>query len=355
MKKPPNKSRSVHLATIKKRYCLNGAGSDKKTFHIELDTPLEYAVGDRIGIYPQNEPHLIKKILDILGATGAEIVTDAKGEAFSFKDFLLTKANLNRIPKKLLTYAQRSPDYLETHNLLDLIRENSTLNPQTFCDFLSPLLPRFYSIASSKKVVGDEIHLTVALTTNPSPSSTPYGTCSHFLCYRAPIGSPAIPIFLQRSKNFFLPPESQDKPIIMIGPGTGIAPFRGFMQERITQKASAKNWLFFGERRSDDYYYQSYWEKLVKKSQLLLDCAFSRDQKQKVYVQHRMYKKSNQIWKWLNEGAYLFVCGDASQMAKDVHKTLHQIIEKEGNMDPLATKVYIKNLKKENRYLRDIY
>ncbi|MFZ0566341.1 MAG: hypothetical protein WAM28_09175 [Chlamydiales bacterium] len=357
----------TYLATIKKRYCLNAMHSGKETYHIELDAPFKYEVGDRIGVYPENDPRLVQQILDSFGATGNETVIDSKKNSYPFKEYLLTKANLARIPKKLFTYTKKShlldpsnqqilKHYLETHHLFDLISEGPQISPQILCDCLSPLLPRFYSIASSQQVVGDEIHLTVALSQNPPHFPTHYGTCSHFLCSRAQIGRPAIPIFLDRAKNFFLPSESVDKPLIMIGPGTGIAPFRGFMQQRIFQNAPDKNWLFFGERQQlTHFYYQSYWEELVKNNQLWLDCAFSRDQEEKIYVQHKMLEKSHLIWKWLEEGAYLFVCGDAANMAKDVHKTLLEILEKEGKMAPDEAKEYIKNLKKEHRYQRDVY
>jgi sulfite reductase (NADPH) flavoprotein alpha-component len=315
----------VFLATIKERICLN-AGSEKETYHLVIDlkgSGIEYQVGDCLGIYPQNDPSLVKELMETLQARGDEIVEDRKGISYSLSDFLLSRANLQRLPQE------------------------GRLTPTAFCKRLSPQLPRFYSIASSREVVGNEAHLTVGLIE---------GICSHYLCKRAPLGVPILPVYHQPSHHFSLPPESFDKPIIMVGPGTGIAPFRGFMQERITKNQIGKNWLFFGERhRHRDFYYQSYWERLVNEGKLDLDCAFSRDQEERFYVQHKMLEKSSKIWSWLKEGAYVFVCGNASKMAKDVDQTLQAIIGKEGGYPPADVKNFIKELKKTNRYQRDIY
>jgi len=326
--KPPK----AFLARIKERVRLN-PGSDKETYHIVLDlegSGIEYSVGDCIGVYPENDPIYVKTLLKALGDQ-------------SLHEFLLRRANLNRIPKKVLG---------EHPDLLTLLKYKK-VEPGHLQEKLLPLLPRFYSIASSKNQVGNEVHLTVALSKNPSDSPVPYGVCSHYLCHRAPLLKPVIPIFLQPSRHFSLPPESADRSVIMIGPGTGVAPFRGFMQER---ERASKNWLFFGERNEEtDYYYRSFWEKLTSQNKLKIDCAFSRDQKEKVYVQHKMLQNSAQLWKWLEEGAYLFVCGDASKMAKDVDKALHKIVETEGNMPADDAKAYIKNLRKLKRYQRDVY
>jgi sulfite reductase (NADPH) flavoprotein alpha-component len=318
------KREHAFLAKIKERYCLN-PGSDKKTYHLIIDlegSEISYAVGDCLGIFPQNDPSAVNALLDLVAVTGDTEIKDRHGAQHRLQEFFTSYANLSRIPQGPLSVAD-------------------------FCKKLSPLLPRFYSIASSQKVVGQEAHLTVGLVD---------GVCSPFLCERAPLNEPILPVFHQTSRHFSLSPESFHKPIMMIGPGTGIAPFRGFIQERISQKTSHKNWLFFGERtRRHDFYYQRDWEPLISAGQLDLDCAFSRDQEEKIYVQHRMLEKSGEIWKWLSEGAYLFVCGDASHMAKDVDKALHMIVEREGQYSPLEAKAYIKNLKHENRYQRDVY
>ena len=319
--------KNVFLAVIKERYCLN-PGSEKETYHLVLDlaeSGIEYAVGDCLGIYPQNDPSHVQTLIESLKATGEELVEDRQGASHTLHAFLTSQASLIRLPEAAEDLA----------------------TPKGFCKRLAPLLPRFYSIASSMERVGREAHLTVALID---------GTCSHYLCKRTPLGSPVLSIFHQPSHNFSLPAASFDKPIVMIGPGTGIAPFRGFMQERIAKQASEKNWLFFGERRyKTDFYYQSYWEQLVAEGKLELDCAFSRDQEERVYVQHKILNKSAQIWEWIGQGAYIFVCGNASRMAKDVDKTLHAIVEKEGNYLPAEAKAFIKELKKADRYQRDVY
>lgn len=319
------KEDNVIIASIKERYCLN-PGSEKETYHLVLDlndSRLDYAVGDCLGIYPENDPFHVNQLIESLNASGNELVEDRKGASYLLKDFLLKKAGLHRLPSE------------------------EKLTPNAFCKALPPLLPRFYSIASSKHMVGNEAHLTVRLID---------GTCSHYLCKRAPIGVPLVPVFHHPSRQFSLSSGSFDKSIIMIGPGTGIAPFRGFMQERISKNSTANNWLFFGERYSHtDFYYKSFWEQLISERKLQLDCAFSRDQSERIYVQHKMLEKSAQLWNWIKEGAYLFVCGDASKMAKDVDKALHSIVEKEGNLSPTETKNFIKELKKTYRYQRDVY
>lgn len=338
------------LSTIKERYCLNRDGSEKKTYHIVLDleqSQIDYVVGDCLGVFPENDPHYVQKILNEAQLSGEEKILNRKKVLKSIRHFLLQEANIYRIPKAFKT--GDSP-FLHDHLI------GKQIDPQTLSDSLSPLLPRFYSIASSMHSVGNEAHLTVALAPSLLPNMIPFGTCSHFLCDRAPLGLPAVPLFLQRSRHFSLGSETNDKPIIMIGPGTGVAPFRGFMQERIARQASSKNWLFFGERnQATDFYYQDFWEKLSQNGFLKLDCAFSRDQEIKVYVQHKMLENSALFWQWLEEGAYLYVCGDAAQMAKDVELTLHQIVQQEGHMDLAAAKSYIKNLKSLGRYQRDIY
>ena len=315
--------KQLFSASIKERYRLN-PGSEKETYHLVIDlagSGIQYSVGDCLGIYPENHPDSIQQVIKQWNATGEEIIEDREGKSHTLHAFLKQHANLARIP--------------DSQDMFSL------------CKKVPPLLPRFYSIASSMRVVGQEAHLTVGLIE---------GICSDFLCHRAPLGKPHVSIFHHPARNFSLPEESCNKPIIMIGPGTGIAPFRGFLQERINANASPKNWLFFGERHSlTDYYYQNDLEDLSKQGQLILDCAFSRDQAEKIYVQHKMLAKAQQFWEWLEEGAYLFVCGNASHMAKDVEKTLQSIIEIQGGHTPESAKTYIKDLKKSNRYQRDVY
>lgn len=327
---------------IVRRERLTKEGSDKETFHLELDlsgTNINYSVGDCVAIYPHNDPKLVETILSHFPEDRSSMVT----ESDTFHNFLKQKANLLRAPKKLRDkLGVEKVDYLTS--LLPC-----PLSAKEFCSYLAPLLPRFYSIASSMKSVKNRIDLLITINENPADFPLPYGTCSHYLCHRAPINQPLVSLYHERSKNFYLSPESSDKPIIMIGPGTGIAPFRGFMQER----TCPKNWIFFGERRKAyDFYYEDEWQAYINQNKLRLTTAFSRDGDEKVYVQHKMLEHQKEIWEWLEQGAYIFVCGDAKKMAKDVEKALIQIITTHSDCEP---KAYIKNLKRQNRYQRDVY
>ena len=217
----------------------------------------------------------------------------------------------------------------------------------------APLLPRFYSISSSQAVVGDEVHVTVARVRYELEGRKRLGICSHFLCDMMSEDD-TIPIYLQPTEHFLLPKDSAT-PIIMVGPGTGVAPFLAFMQQRVSQGSHGNNWLFFGERHKEyDFFYESYWQELAQKGVLRLDCAFSRDTNEKVYVQHKLWAQRESIWKWLQEGAVFYVCGDISCMAKDVDKCLREIVQEQLKTDE-ATKAYIKMLRLEKRYLRDVY
>lgn len=319
------KYEDAFLATVKERYCLN-PGSERETYHLVIDlggSRIEYTVGDCLGIFPQNDLNYVKKIAEQFSAAEDETIEDRDGKSFYLSDFLANRANLNRHPNP------------------------KDLSLKEFCKKLSPIMPRFYSIASSMEVVGSEAHLTVGLIA---------GTCSQYLCKTVELGKPILPVFHHRSRNFSLTRETDDKPIIMIGPGTGIAPFRGFVQERIHRGCSAKNWLFFGERFSNnDFYYKSDWAAWMQTQKLDLSCAFSRDQPEKVYVQHKMLEESSKLWSWIEQGAYIFVCGDASKMAKDVDKTLQVIAQKEGGFSTDEAKTFFKELRKVNRYQRDVY
>ena len=363
--------------SIVERFRLNDTTSEKETYHIVLSLKdLSYGVGDCVGIYPSNPINLVNLILKKLRANGHEEVLDRDGVPFSLKDFLTARANLSRIQRKLLELLKTKTDsqdlpfhlldptkkedlrtFVEKTDLSTLVSELDflPLTPQEFASCLSPLIPRLYSIASSMKEVGPYIHLTVALTRYEKEGKELLGTCSSYLCHQAPLDRDVVPIYIHKAKDFSITETMREKPIIMVGPGTGVAPFRGFMQERAKDESS-KNWLFFGERhRKGDFYYKDFWENLVAKGKLQIDLAFSRDQKEKVYVQHKMLEKAKELWQWLEEGAYFFVCGDASKMAKDVDETLHKIVEREGKMSLDEAKSYIKKLRKEKRYLRDVY
>ncbi len=371
------------LATIKERYPLCKPGSSKYTHHVVLDlkgSEIAHEVGDSIAIFPEHDPILVQRTLKALGMTGAEIILDKHtGESVSLQIFLTKLANITDINRKLLqetALRQNNPkkkehlqfligeenkdalkEYLSKRELWDFLEENNEVvfTPEEISLLIQPMLPRFYSIASSMEAVGEEVHLTVSYVKYTSHNQLRLGVCSHYLCDLAPLNQAVIPVYIQSHRGFTLPTNSSSA-LIMIGPGTGIAPYRGFMQERMVKGATGKNWLFFGEcNRAYDYFYEEFWEKLKAEGKLNIDLAFSRDQEHKIYVQHRMLEQSEKLFQWLEAGAYLFVCGDAHRMAKDVDAVLHQIIQEQGRMDEQAVKAYVKRLRAEKRYLRDVY
>lgn len=377
-----NKS-NPFLASIKSRHTLCQTGSKKDTQHIVLDikgSGIHYQVGDSIAVFAKNDPGLVEKTLQAMHASGEETIIDKRdGSAWTLRDYLSTKANITDGNRNLLTeirqrqthVAKRAfvedlfaesnrgqlKDYLEMRHTWDLLQEHAELefSPQEICDTLLPLMPRFYSIASSREAVGEEVHLTVALLRYTANGHPRFGVCTHYLCNLAPLDEPVIPIYVQPHRGFTLP-HNHEAPLIMVGPGTGVAPFRAFMQERALRSSPGKNWLFFGEwNRATDFYYESFWRELEREGRLRLEAAFSRDQEHKVYVQHRMKEHGKELFQWLEEGAHFFVCGDAQSMAKDVEATLRHIIQTHGNLDEAGAKHYLKRLQSEKRYLRDVY
>lgn len=354
-------------------------GSNKDTRHFEVDLTgwgLTYVVGDSMAIYPTNDPELVEEILKAIGATGDEMVPSAsKGEpllplreALS-KDYRITQVT----PKFLKAIAQRAsgapllkhllhPDrkadldsYLWGLEMIDFLLEHRSVHftPEEFVGLLAKLQPRLYSIASSLKAFPDQVHFIVDVVRYESHGRLRKGVCSSFVAERAE--HCPVPVFPAISK--FRMPDNPETPMIMVGPGTGIAPFRAFLQERKAVGATGKSWLFFGSQHEKcDYFYGDEFDQLKNEGYLTrIDCAFSRDQEHKVYVQHRMRENSAEVWKWLEEGAHFFVCGDAKRMAKDVDAALRQIVEKEGGMDGERANEYIEKMKTEKRYKRDVY
>lgn len=371
------------FASIKERYCLCSRDSNKKVFHVALDlkgSGLSYNVGDSIGIYPTHHDELVDRTLKAMRAIGTEIVLHKHTEATTtLRDFLSNKANITNVSRKLLseiasrqTNRQKQDklnalfedaekdalkEYLKNHELWDILDENqeAEFTPQEICNLLMPLLPRFYSIASSMKEVGEEVHLTVADLSYVTNQHLRRGVCTYYLCEIAPINKPIIPIYVHPHRGFTIPTESSAD-LIMIGPGTGVAPYRGFMQERLALDHTGKNWLFFGEwHQQHHYFYRSYWEQLASTGKLRVDLAFSRDQEHKIYVWHRMLEHAKELFQWIDKGAYVYVCGDAHRMAKDVDAILHRIVQEQSGGTEQTAKNYIKQLKAENRYLRDVY
>jgi sulfite reductase (NADPH) flavoprotein alpha-component len=377
-----NKS-NPFLAAVKERKSLCTPGSQKSTYHIVLDlkgSDITYQVGDSVAIFPHNDPDVVKKTLEALHATGAEIITEKhSGKESSLWNFLKHKANLAEVSRKLIQeicQRQTNPqkkehfevllsegqkealkEYQLKHEVWDALAENAeaVFTPQEICHLLMPLLPRFYSIASSMAAVGNEVHLTVAELVYETNGYVRRGICTHYLCRLAPMNEHVMPIYIQPSNGFTLP-EDKSAPVIMIGPGTGVAPFRAFMQERQMQKASGVNWLFFGEwHQNSEFFYEDYWLELVRQGKMRLSTAFSRDQEHKIYVQHRLLEHGKEVFELLEQGAYLYVCGDARRMAKDVDLALHQLIQKHCPCDEQGAKDYLKKLRASKRYLRDVY
>ncbi|MCE2984093.1 MAG: sulfite reductase [Parachlamydia sp.] len=371
-------------ASIKERTPLSKAGSAKSTQHLVLDlrgSGLTYEVGDSIGVFPQHDRELIDRTLHYARATGGELVHyPAHDRLYRFSELLLKVVNITDVsPKLIREVTARQKDeakkrflerllldenreelkaYLARHEVWDFLRDHAEveLSPQELTALFMPLLPRFYSISSSQKWVGDEVHLTIAPLEYEANGHKRRGVCTHFLCELVPLGQPAVPVFIQPSHGFQLPPDHEIS-LLMIGPGTGIAPFRAFLQERLFfQRAKGKHWLFFGEwNKATDFFYEEDWSLFEQKGHLRLDAAFSRDQEEKIYVQHRMLEKGEEFYQWLEEGAYLYVCGDAQRMAKDVEATLLFIIQEYGRKDVLQSREYIKKLRQQKRYRRDVY
>jgi len=365
--KEPYTKDSPYLATILERKVLNLPGSSKKTYHITLDlsgSGITYEPGDAIAIFPENPPDLVQPLLRALKQTGQEeIIAPRTGEKMSLEHFFKTKANLLRIQAALLRLYPKLKDiadskeeraaFLESHDLEDLLTKYGPppLSMQAFITLLPPLLPRFYSIASSKLVAKETVDLLVVTFVHEIGGKKRHGLGSQFLCERAEIGKTPIPLYLQRNPIFKLP-KDPSTPLIMIGPGTGVAPFRAFLMER----KKRKNWLFFGEReRAFDFYYEDFFLELEKENSLKLSCAFSRDQKEKIYVQDRLHEKSAEVWQWIQTGACIYICGDAHRMAKDVTAMLETIAQKEGNLSKEEAKAFFKTMRKEKRLLLDVY
>jgi sulfite reductase (NADPH) flavoprotein alpha-component len=364
---------------------LSKPGSGKETRHFVIDlrgSGLTYKTGDSLGIFPSNRRSEVEEILQLLGATGDELVTPATlrlSEPAPLRDVLTDKLALSKPTRKIIEtlaakasnaderarlaglLAPESKDVLnsmlEQREFVDLLAEfpGARLTPQEFVDHLRKLMPRLYSIASSGKVYPMDVHLTVAIVRYETNRRQRVGVCSTFLSDRVKVGITPVPVFV--SDSHFGPPEDGARDCIMVGPGTGIAPFRAFLQERVAAGATGRNWLFFGDqKRSTDFLYEEEWQEMLAKNQLTrLDTAFSRDQLLKIYVQDRMRENAAELWSWIKGGAHFYVCGDAKRMAKDVDTALHNIVAAQGGMSVDRAADYVKQMKKEKRYQRDVY
>lgn len=358
---------------------LNGQGSNKETLHVELsleDSGISFEPGDSLGIFPNNDPELVDLLVKELGFSPTESVTiNKQGEVLAFREALLTYYEITVLTKPLLEKfakiaANPSLDellakgneeklkaYINGRDILDLIRDFGPLetNAQTFASLLRKLPTRLYSIASSYKANPDEAHLTIGAVRYHANGRDRSGVCSVQIAERIQPGD-KLPIYIQNNENFKLP-ENPDTPIIMVGPGTGVAPFRSFLQEREEIGAEGKSWLFFGDQHFvTDFLYQTEWQNWLKDGVLTkMNIAFSRDKAEKVYVQHRMLEHSKELFEWLEEGAVLYICGDEKHMAHDVHQTLLAIIQKEGQMSLEQAEEYVAAMKQNKRYQRDVY
>jgi sulfite reductase (NADPH) flavoprotein alpha-component len=354
------------LSKIVERYLLTKEGSTKQTYHIILDlkdSDIAFKTGDAIGVFGRNDPMLVEHIIKILGAKDSDLVIDPRSHVhMPLFEFLSTKANLSRLNSSLLKLIDLEHPLLSDkialaqNDLLDLLPQAVEKNSlQSILETFAPMLPRFYSIASSLQTYPNEVHLTIALTNFLHKGQLRYGVATHFLCQLAIPKETLIPIYVQPTSHFTLP-SNDATDLIMIGPGTGVAPFRAFMQERLARKASGKHWLFFGERnRSYDFFYEKEWTALTDRGFLILDAAFSRDQAEKHYVQHKLINKGALLWQWIEKGAYIFICGDADPMAKSVEAAFLEIFQTHGKLSLEGSKNYLKNLRHEKRYLADVY
>ncbi len=370
-------------ATVTENRLLSGPGSSKETRHLVVSlagSGLSYKAGDSLGVFPSNRPSEVEGILGALGATGQEAVVLPRVEGpVPLREALTSRLALGDPGRKLVeTLAlkasnpierealvtlllpesrERLAAWLEEREFIDLLEDfpSARLLPQELTDHMRRLMPRLYSVASSSRLHPQEVHLTLAVVRYTTNGRDRVGVCSTYLADRARVGEASVPVFV--SPSHFGPPEDPSRDAVMVGPGTGIAPFRAFLQEREAVGASGRNWLFFGDQtRENDFIYREDLERWQGAGLLTrLDTAFSRDQAAKVYVQDRMRENGAELWAWLQKGAYFFVCGDAKRMARDVDAALHEIVSLHGNMTPAEADDYVKLMKKERRYQRDVY
>ncbi|MCX6936411.1 MAG: sulfite reductase subunit alpha [Verrucomicrobia bacterium] len=372
-------------ARITENRLLNQPGSAKETRHFVVSlkgSDLVYKAGDSLGVFPTNRGVEVEAIISCVQATGSELVSPAMLKLpapITLREALSSRLALGgptaKIVNTLFAKATDSVEkarleallkpeakeqltaFLDEREYADLLAEfpSARLTAQELVDHMRKLMPRLYSIASSSRVYPQEIHLTVAVVRYSTNGRERHGVCSTFMADRVALGETPTPVFV--SDSHFGPPEDGAKDCIMVGPGTGIAPFRAFVQDRIASGATGRNWVFFGDQKSQtDFLYQEEWEKYLADGKLAhLDLAWSRDQGTKVYVQDKMRTNAAELWAWIQNGGHFFVCGDAKRMAKDVDQALHDIIAEQGAMPIEKAQEYVKQMKKDKRYQRDVY
>jgi len=345
---------------IKTHILLNDLGSLKKTYHVEIipDGPLDYQPGDSISLIPENSPEWVSEILELIPFPQNEKIR-WKSEDWVIKEVLTHKAQIVYLPKRVVSYYSEKTNFDIPEiriDLLDLLKIYPPPNLEVFKNLvenLDPISPRLYSISSSPSAHGSDIHITVALDEFEYGGKKKYGHCSSFLSKKT-VGE-TIDVLIHKNESFRLP--SSDKDIIMIGPGTGIAPFRSFLFERDATLAEGKNWLFFGDQYAQtDFLYQTEIQTFIASGLInKISLAFSRDQKEKHYVWHEMERESVEFMQWLENGAYVYVCGSRDPMSLDVERTILRIISKEKGFEEGIAKAYLEQLKEEGRYVKDVY
>ena len=367
------------LAKINSKELITGSCETKRTWHIEvdlLDSGLSFIPGDSLALLPQNDPSLANELIEVLGFSGTETVLNPAKEETTLSKALVENCAITAPDKKLLrSIAEKTgntelssllepekkkdlADHLWGLDIIDVLQENpeAKFEASEFVGLLKKLNVRLYSIASSLAHHPDRVDLTVAIVEYESRGRKKQGVCSSWISERATENCD-IPCFITPGKGFRLPEPDDDVPIIMCGPGTGIAPFRAFLQERKETNAKGDAWLLFGEIHEEScYFYKDEWEKFLEDGTLnKISTAWSRDQADKVYVQHKIIEEGTQFWSWLKEGAIFYVCGDAERMAPDVDKALHQIIMDHGGKSEEEAEEYVSEMKTNKRYRRDVY
>lgn len=362
---------AAELSVVQK---ITGRDSTKDVRHIEISlegSDITYLPGDSLGVYFLNDEALVDETLASLNIDGATEITLGE-ETLSIRTALIEKLELTQsYPGFVEKYAQATNnaellklvedkaamrEYIEARQIFDIIKQNpSDISAQDLANSLRKLQARLYSIASSQAEVEEEVHLTVGLVEFDAFGEKHFGGCSGYLAHRAEEGV-QVKVFSEHNDNFRLPSDD-NTPVIMVGPGTGIAPFRAFLQERDARGAEGENWLFFGNPHfTQDFLYQVEIQGYVKSGLLnKVDLAFSRDQAEKVYVQDRLREKGEEVFAWLEKGAHFYICGDANRMAKDVHQALIDIIKAHGGKDDEQAESYLKALRSNNRYQKDVY
>jgi len=361
-------------ATLSVNQKITGRASDKDVRHFEIDlgdSGLHYQPGDALGVWYNNSPELVKELVELLWLKGDENV-QVEGKTLSLSEALSTHFELTINTANIVEqYAQLTRNtpllelvgdkaklqhYAQTTPIVDMVRfAPAELSADQLIGLLRPLTPRLYSIASSQAEAETEVHITVGVVRYEIEGRARTGGASGFLADRLEEEG-EVRVFIEHNDNFRLP-ANPETPVIMIGPGTGIAPFRAFMQQRDNEGASGKNWLFFGNPHfTEDFLYQVEWQRYAKEGLLTnIDLAWSRDQKHKIYVQDKLREKGAELWRWIQEGAHIYVCGDASRMAKDVEQALLEVVAEHGGMDTETADEFLSELRVERRYQRDVY